>query len=62
MSLSQVEFGRIEASEITVDGSSVSLEGHTHPELSGITESNISKTSATFQDLTVTGDVTFSVD
>ena len=62
MSLSQVEFGRIEASEITVDGSSVALEGHTHPELSGITESSIAKTSATFQDLVVTGDVTFSVD
>ena len=30
MSLSQVEFGSIVASEITVDGSSVSLEGHTH--------------------------------
>lgn len=30
--------------------------------MSGISESTISKTSATFQDLTVTGDVTFSVD
>ena len=69
-----MEFGSIVASEITVDGSSVSLEGHTHgmseidglesisSALSGITESEISKTSATFQDLVVTGDVTFSVD
>ncbi len=30
--------------------------------LSGITESSISKTSATFQDLVVTGDVTFSLE
>lgn len=30
MSLSQVEFGSIVASEISVNGSSVALEGHTH--------------------------------
>ena len=52
----------------------MALEGHTHSmseiegiesitsAMSGITESEISKTSATFQDLVVTGDVTFSVD
>lgn len=81
MSLSQVEFGSIMASDISVNGSSVALDGHTHVmsdieglselgssisamaiAMSGISESNISKTSATFQDLTVTGDVTFSVD
>ena len=81
MSLSQVQFGSIMASDISVNGSSVALDGHTHVmsdieglselgssisamaiAMSGISESNISKTSATFQDLVVTGDVTFSVD
>ena len=65
---------RVSAQAMTVGGSNVSVEGHTHGmseieglesisfALSGITESEISKTSATFQDLVVTGDVTFSVD
>lgn len=62
------------ASDISVNGSSVALEGHTHSmseisgleslatTLSGIAESTIVKTSATFQDLVVTGAVTLSVD
>ena len=65
---------RVSAQAMTVGGSNVSVEGHTHgmseiegleslaTSLSGITKSTIAKQSATFQDLVVTGDVTFSVD
>ena len=98
MSLSQAQFGSISASQIQVNGSNVSLEGHTHSSvditdftsavvaagtsvfasvshihdgLSGITSSSIEKDSAnfttvsastaTFDNLIVTGDVTLSL-
>ena len=80
-----MDFGSIEASEITVNGSSVSLEGHMHSfadidglsshvsqvtasisafnnQLQGITQTGISKSSATFGDLTITGELTCSLD
>lgn len=76
----QLNFSAIEASSITVDGSAVSLEGHshsmsdidgldaaisaatsgfaseshTHPELSGLTSSSITKDTGTFTNLVVT--------
>ena len=70
----QLNFGTISASGITVDGSAVSLEGHTHamseitdldttafassnhthPELSGLTSSTITKDTGTFTNLVVT--------
>ena len=70
----QLNFGTIRASGITVDGSAVSLEGHTHamseitdldttafassnhthPELSGLTSSTITKDTGTFTNLVVT--------
>lgn len=85
LSLSQVQFGSIMASDISVNGSQVSLEGHVHAmseidglessisqlnasvsafasAMSGLDATSISKTTATFGDLVVTGSVTFSVD
>lgn len=85
MSLSQVQFGSIVASDISVNGSQVSLEGHVHgmseidglessisqlnvsvsafaSAMSGLDATSISKSSATFGDLVVTGSVTFSAD
>jgi hypothetical protein len=74
MTLSQVAFGSIMASDIQVDGTSVALVGHTHamseitdldttafassnhthPELSGLTSSSITKDTGTFTNLVVT--------
>lgn len=50
MSLSQVEFGSIVASDITVNGSSVSLEGHGHSssDISDLTSTIVSVGSSTF--------------
>ena len=85
MSLSQVQFGSIMASDISVNGSQVALEGHIHgmseidglessinqlnasvsafaSAMSGVDATSISKSSATFGDLVVTGSVTFSAD
>lgn len=79
MSLSSVDFQNINASSLTVNGSAVSLEGHshsaseisgldaaisaatssfassdhTHPELSGLTSSTITKDTGTFTNLVV---------
>ena len=74
MTLSQVTFGSIMASDIQVDGTSVALVGHTHvmseitdldttafassnhthPELSGLTSSTITKDTGTFTNLDAT--------
>ena len=76
-SVDQLDFQSLTASSITVDGKSVSLDGHVHSAsdidgLQGLTSNSISKdsasfnsvsaSSATFGGLTVTGSVTFSVD
>ena len=73
MTLSQVTFGSIMASDIQVNGTSVALVGHTHvmseitdfdttafassnhthPELSGLTSSTITKETGTFTNLVV---------
>ena len=85
LSLSQVQFGSIMASEISVNGSQVSLDGHVHgmseidglessisqlnasvssfaSAMSGLDATSISKSFATFDNLVVTGSVTFSAD
>lgn len=76
-SVDQLDFQSLTASSITVDGKSVSLDGHVHSAsdidgLQGLTSNSISKdsasfnsvsaSSATFGDIVVTGSVTFSVD